>query len=112
MTGVKEFFEDGFSTDLRARVRQLLPLRVAVAFELTGEAGGVWIVRNDAAGVRVSREANKRVDCRLRCSEEELMAIIEGRNDPRNAFFQGRLEVEGDIGLALKIQQAVMARAA
>jgi predicted lipid carrier protein YhbT len=112
VTSAQEFFDHGFSADLRARVRQLLPLRVAVAFEVTGELGGVWVVRNDAAGVRVSREATKRVDCRLRCSDEELMAIIEGRNDARRSFFQGRLEVEGDIALALKIQQAVIARAA
>ena len=112
MHTVHEFFEEQFSVDLRARVRQALPLSVAVAFELDGEPAQVWVVRNDAAGVRVSREATKRVDCRLRCSEEDLLGIIQGRTDPLRAFLDGRLEVEGDIGLAMKIQKAVVARAA
>jgi putative sterol carrier protein len=112
MHTVHEFFEEQFSVDVRAQIGRLLPLQVAVAFEVEGEQPQTWVVRNDAAGVRVSREATKRVDCRLRCSEDELLRIIKGQTDPRRSFFEGRLEVEGDIGLAMKIQKAVLARAA
>jgi predicted lipid carrier protein YhbT len=36
-------------------------------------------------------------------SAEDYLELSEGRSDTRQLFFSGRLRVEGDLGLAIKL---------
>jgi len=37
------------------------------------------------------------------------MALVTGRLDPRKGFMEGRLEVEGDVGLVLNLHRCLVA---
>lgn len=53
-------------------------------------------------GASISTE-DKEADCTVKVSEEDLQAIIAGELDPTAAFMQGKLAVEGDMGVAMKL---------
>lgn len=84
--------------------RELLPEDVAVAFVVEGEGGGSWYLRRDARAARIVPEPAEGVDARLRCSVDDFHALIDGSLDGRDGFLNGRLHIEGDVGLILALQ--------
>lgn len=65
-------------------------------FEIDGE-GAVMI---DADGARAGDEP---ADVTLSASAETFQAILEGEQNPTAAFMTGKLKVDGDMGLAMKL---------
>ena len=74
-----------------------------IKVNVTGSEGGTWIFNcKDPVGVS---EGEGEFDCGVSLSAEDLVAISSGALNPQVAFMQGRLKVEGDMLLALKIQK-------
>lgn len=46
-------------------------------------------------------------DCTIKIALADLSALLDGTLDPMNGFMSGRFTVEGDIGVALKLQNVV-----
>lgn len=72
-------------------------------FTLEGEGGGTWVLNlKDAPGVS---EGDGPADCTISLSAEDFVALVEGRESGQQLFFQGRLRIDGDMGLALKLEK-------
>lgn len=67
-----------------------------VKFEIEGE-GGVLI---DSDGVRASDDA---ADVTLSADTETFMSIMSGDLNPTSAFMTGKLSIDGDMGMAMKL---------
>jgi len=63
---------------------------------------GVVVIDNQS----VSTD-DQEVDCTIRVSLEDLEAMVAGDLDPTGAFMQGKLQVEGDMGVAMKLSQVL-----
>jgi len=71
-------------------------------FVLDGEGGGTWIVDlKDAPGARVGDGA---ADCSISLSAKDFVDLVEGRANGQQLYFQGKLRIDGNLGLALKLQ--------
>lgn len=62
-----------------------------------GEEGAVMV---DGAGVRAE---DGPADVTLTAEPETFRAILEGDLSPTMAFMSGRLRIEGDMGLAMRL---------
>ena len=71
-------------------------------FVVTGDGSGTWLVDCTAGEVK---EQDGDGDVTITVAGEDLVGIVDGSLDPMNAFFMGKLQVEGDMGLAMKLQQ-------
>jgi len=65
-------------------------------FDIQGE-GAIVI---DADGARASDDD---ADVTLSADAETFQAILEGEQNPTAAFMTGKLSVDGDMGLAMKL---------
>lgn len=65
-------------------------------FDIEGE-GSIMI---DQAGARAGDED---ADVTLTASTETFQAILEGETNPTTAFMTGKLSVDGDMAMAMKL---------
>ena len=63
---------------------------------------GVLVIDNQT----VSTE-DQEADCTISVSLEDLQSIIAGELDPTGAFMQGKLKVDGDMSVAMKLGQVL-----
>jgi putative sterol carrier protein len=71
-------------------------------FVLEGNGGGTWIVNmKDAPG---AREGDGAADCTISLDASDFVDLVEGRANGQQLYFQGRLRIDGNLGLALKLQ--------
>lgn len=72
-----------------------------IKFDLGDE--GVIFVDSSVVPNVVSNE-NIEADCTITLSSDDFMQIQGGDLDPTTAFMMGKLKIEGNMGLAMKIQ--------
>ncbi len=72
------------------------PMEGSAKFVIANE-GAVFI---DATGARACDDA---ADVTLSADADTFRAIVEGDLDPAAAFMTGKLEVEGDMGVAMQL---------
>lgn len=71
-------------------------------FALEGEGGGTFIVNlKDNPGVT---EGEGTAECTIRMTAQDFVDLSEGKANGQQLFFTGRLKVEGDMSLALRLQ--------
>lgn len=72
------------------------PFDGTAKFDIQGE-GAVMI---DADGARAADDA---ADVTLSADAETFQSILEGDTNPTSAFMTGKLSVDGDMGMAMKL---------
>jgi putative sterol carrier protein len=71
-------------------------------FALDGDGGGKFIVNlKDNPGVS---EGDGPADCTINMTAQDFVDLTEGKANGQQLFFTGRLKVEGDMSLALRLQ--------
>lgn len=70
-----------------------------------GDVGKIFL---DGAANKVSSE-DAAADTTIKVKLEDFVAMAQGALDPTAAFMQGKLRVEGDMGVAMQLQ-SVMAK--
>ena len=70
-----------------------------------GDQGKIFL---DGQGNKVSAE-DEAADTTIKVKLEDFVAMAQGQLDPTAAFMQGKLRVEGDMGVAMQLQ-SVMAK--
>jgi putative sterol carrier protein len=107
------FFEKRLPDFLRCDGQPALPEEVAVAFHIDGDGGGAWqVTRQEDPMIRIEPVGSGPVDCEVRMTSQDFMAIVEGRLSPQEAFLSGRVRVEGDVGLVLRLGELIQRKAA
>jgi putative sterol carrier protein len=72
-------------------------------FDIAGDGGGTWVVNlKDAIGVT---EGEGESDCTIGIEAGDFVDLFEGRVNGQQLFFGGKLQIDGDMQLALKLQR-------
>ncbi len=96
---VREFF-DG----LAGRADQSKTAGMTNSYLFDIEGAGQWKVAVADGKVDVT-EGGGEADATILASEETLLAIIRGEQNPTTAYMTGKLKVKGDMGAAMKLQK-------
>jgi putative sterol carrier protein len=80
-------------------------VNAVIQFELTGEGGGAWNARISGGHLEVQAGRAASPALTLTASAADYLAIVNGDLKVMGAFMSGRVQIQGDMGLAMKLQK-------
>jgi putative sterol carrier protein len=99
-----EFFSSLESSFSDAATRtSLQELGAIYHFSLTGDGGGEYTI--DLKALTVSATAPASSDCKVTLTTADFIGVVNGTVMSQQLFMMGRLAIDGDLGLALKLEQ-------
>nr|KAF6507860.1 sterol carrier protein 2 [Rousettus aegyptiacus] len=63
-----------------------------------------WVVDVKNGKGSVHPNSDKKADCTITMADSDILALMTGKMNPQSAFFQGKLKITGNMGLAMKLQ--------
>jgi putative sterol carrier protein len=84
--------------------QKLAGMDAIVLFDLSGEGGGLWTATVADNILTIAEGATTVPTTTLKMTAADFMALLSGDLNPMAAFIQGRLKVEGDMSLAMRLQ--------
>jgi len=73
-----------------------------VQYHLTGDDGGDWIIAIKDGACKVSEGIAENPKMTMTADAHEFANILLGKLDGMAAFMQGKLQIKGDLNLAMK----------
>lgn len=104
----KSIIEEKIAKKLNERTDLAKSISVPVAIELLGEGGGRWLIDFTKKPALVEAGSNAPAKTTISMDAEVFNQLAAGEIDPQTAFLMGKVRVEGDLGLAIKLGQLLV----
>ena len=92
-----------FFDDLQARPDASRAAGLTASYRFDVENAGSWRVDVEDGRVHVT-ESEEPAECVIKTNEQTLLAVVRNEQNPMGAFMTGKIRVEGDMGLALRLR--------
>ena len=73
-------------------------------FNVTGDNGGTWVIDARPGQAGVSEGPSDDAQCHITIADTDWLALTSGKANPMNMFMMGKIKLQGDMGLAMKLQ--------
>lgn len=75
-----------------------------IQFEITDKGNGTWnVVVEDGLVKKVSKWGDEKPNCAFKLDSATFISILRREITPQQAFFKGKIDISGDLLLALKM---------
>ncbi len=105
VTTVKEIFEKHIPARFEAKPDVVQKINAIYQFNISGPGGGTWLVDCTQPGGKISAGTAASPKCTVAAVDSDFLAIVNGKLNAQMAFMSGKIRIQGDMGLALKLQQ-------
>ncbi|XP_056452441.1 sterol carrier protein 2 [Gadus chalcogrammus] len=110
--GLEDFKAYGVFQEIEKKLQEkgeelVKKVRGVFAFQVSdGPEGrdGRWVVDAKNGSGSVTNDPEAKADCTLSIGDEDLLALMTGKLNPQTAFMQKKLQISGNMGLAMKLQ--------
>lgn len=96
----RTFFEQEIQNRAQENASKTAGLTATYKFDVQG--AGTWMVEINDGELNVKEEDGE-AQCTVVVSSDDFEQIIEGKLNPQMAFMSGKLKIQGDMGLAMKL---------
>ena len=79
-------------------------LDVVVLLDLSGEGGGRWTLTVADRAIQIDEGETASPDLTLSMDARDFVAMYAGELGAMAAFMQGKLRIDGDMSLAMRLQ--------
>jgi putative sterol carrier protein len=73
-------------------------------FNIDGPDGGQWAVKIADGDASVTEGASESPNITITMTDENFVGLITGKLNSQTAFLTGKLKIQGDMTLAMKLQ--------
>ena len=105
VSSVQEIFEKHIPAKLQAKPDVVQKINAIYQFNISGPGGGSWSVDCTKPGGAVQAGTAPNPKCTVVATDADFLNIVNGKLNPQMAFMSGKLRIQGDMGLAMKLQQ-------
>jgi putative sterol carrier protein len=102
---VKEVFEVQIPARLQAKPDLLAKINAVYQFNIAGAEGGAWSVDCTTASGTVTAGTTAAARCTVSMADVDFLKLVSGKLNAQMAFMTGKIKIQGDMGLAMKLQQ-------
>lgn len=74
-----------------------------VFIHVTGSQGGDWVVRIKDQKLSIENGSTPNPTIAISADTEDISALISGKLNPMQAYMQGKVQIKGNMGLALRL---------
>ena len=99
-----EFFEKALPAQFKPD--KAAGIDVVAQINITGPEGGNWTVAIKDLKLQVTEGTYPSPTVTLKMNENDFLDMVNGRLSAEKAFFTGRVQFKGNIGVALKLRDA------
>ena len=99
---IKGFFEEKLPKAL-ATPGKVAGFNAVYQFIVTGDDGGTWSIRLKDDKAEIIKGPVDDAQCTLTVTSEDWLAILSGDLNAQMAFMSGKLKIEGDLSLAMRL---------
>lgn len=78
-------------------------------FNITGDGGGSWAVKAADGAIEVTEGTAESPNITLTIADTDFLGLVSGKLNGQTAFLTGKLKIQGDMGLAMKLQSLLSA---
>lgn len=104
-SNVKDVFERTIPARFQSKPDVVSKINAVYQFNISGPGGGSWSVDCTAPGGKVSAGTASDAKCTVAATDQDFLSIVNGKLNAQMAFMSGKLKIQGDMGLAMKLQQ-------
>lgn len=108
VSSVKEMFERQLPERLAGKPDVVAKINAVYQFNVSGPDGGAWSVDCTAPGGKITPGVSPVARCTVTTTDQDLLKIVNGQLNPQMAFMSGKLRIQGDLGLAMKLQSILV----
>jgi putative sterol carrier protein len=102
---VKDVFEQHIPAKFQAKPDVVAKIDAVYQFNISGPGGGAWTVDCTAPGGKIQAGTAPNAKCTVSATDADFLNIVNGKLNAQMAFMSGKLKIQGDMGLAMKLQQ-------
>lgn len=102
---VKDVFDRHMPEKLRAKPDVVAKINAVYQFNISGPGGGQWAVDCTQPGGLITAGTAANARCTVVAKDDDFLNIVNGKMNPQMAFMSGKLKIQGDMGMAMKLQQ-------
>lgn len=99
----RKIFEDELPSKLEANPGKTESVNAVYQFNISGDDGGTWVVDLTQDSDWVSEGPSDDAQCTVTVSGKDFVDMYTGKLPGPQAFMMGKLKIEGDMGLAMKL---------
>jgi putative sterol carrier protein len=102
---VRDVFQSHLPERLRSKPDVVAKINAVYQFNISGPNGGAWSIDCTAPGGAVKEGTAANARCTVAMVDADFLNVVNGKLNPQMAFMSGKLKIQGDISLAMKLQQ-------
>lgn len=103
----KSFFEEKLPKGLTSDPSKATSINAVYQFKITGDDAGEWTVDLTKTEGWVTSGDCETADCTITMDSTDFIDMITGKLPGPQAFMMGKLQIAGNMGLAMKLSNVL-----